>query len=181
MSNWSEQIGEITENFIQTFGSLTPEQLNWKPNPETWSIAQNMEHLIVINSTYFPTFEAIREGTYRPPFLARFGFLASFFGNMLFKAVKPNRKWKSKTLPMWKPTKGETVPHIIERFEAHQSELKKQITATAAAADEGTVISSPANKNLVLKLEKAFDIMVSHEKRHFEQSKEVLQSIGDQI
>jgi hypothetical protein len=37
------------------------------------------------------------------------------------------------------------------------------------------VISSPANKNIVYKLETAFDIIVSHEQRHLEQAKEILQ------
>lgn len=38
----------------------------------------------------------------------------------------------------------------------------------------GIVISSPANKNIVYKLETAFNIIVTHEQRHFEQAKEVL-------
>ena len=41
----------------------------------------------------------------------------------------------------------------------------------------GVVISSPANKNIVYKLEVAFDIIVSHEQRHLEQAREVLQLI----
>lgn len=40
---------------------------------------------------------------------------------------------------------------------------------------KGVVISSPANKNIVYKLDKAFEIIIAHEKRHFEQSKDVLQ------
>jgi len=40
--------------------------------------------------------------------------------------------------------------------------------------DKGTIISSPANKNIVYKLEMAFDIITTHEQRHFEQAKEVL-------
>jgi hypothetical protein len=40
--------------------------------------------------------------------------------------------------------------------------------------EKGTVISSPANKYIVYKLETAFDIIVAHEERHLEQAKEVL-------
>lgn len=181
MSNWSEQIDEITEKFIHTFGSLAPEQLNWKPDPKTWSIAQNIEHLIVINTSYFPVIRAVKEGSYEPPFIAKFGFIATFFSNMLHRAVKPNRKWKSKTMLMWEPTQGNIPPGILGRFQDHQTELKNVIEDTKTVAQEGAIISSPANKNLVLRLEKAFNIIVTHEKRHFEQSIEVLQSIGDQI
>ncbi|NBB88156.1 MAG: DinB family protein [Bacteroidetes bacterium] len=180
MSNWSEQIDEITENFIQTFGSLTPEQLNWKPDPKTWSIAQNIEHLITINSTYFPVIQSVKDGTYEPPFIAKFGFITSFFGNMLYRAVQPNRKWKSKTMPMWEPTQGDVPEGILKRFEDHQDVLKKRMDDAQDVAEEGAIISSPANKNLIIKLEKAFDIIIAHEKRHYEQSKEVLRAIKNQ-
>ena len=40
--------------------------------------------------------------------------------------------------------------------------------------EKGTVISSPANKNIVYKLENAFDIITTHEQRHLEQAREVL-------
>ena len=180
MSNWSHQIDEITGKYKETFGSLTTEQMNWKPDPKTWSIAQNVQHLIVINSTYFPVIESVKKGTYKPPFIAKFGFIASFFGYMLHRAVKPNRKWKSKTMPMWEPTQGDIPAGILSRFEDHQAELKSLIVDTKELACEGAIISSPANKNLILKLEKAYDIIVTHEKRHYEQSKEVLQSMGNQ-
>jgi hypothetical protein len=44
--------------------------------------------------------------------------------------------------------------------------------------DKGTIISSPANKIIVYKLEIAFDIIVAHEKRHLEQAREVLQILN---
>ncbi|MBK8565848.1 MAG: DinB family protein [Saprospiraceae bacterium] len=48
MKNWTIQLDEITGQFKADFGKLSLAELNWKPNPQTWSIAQNMEHLIVI-------------------------------------------------------------------------------------------------------------------------------------
>ena len=39
---------------------------------------------------------------------------------------------------------------------------------------KGVVISSPANKNIVYKLETALDIITTHEKRHFEQARRIL-------
>lgn len=79
MENWREQIDKNTQSYIETFGELSIEQLNWKPNSETWSIAQNIDHLIVINKTYFPVIESIRKGTYKTPFLGKLEFVVSFF------------------------------------------------------------------------------------------------------
>lgn len=175
MTNWSKQLDETTENFNEFFGGLNVEQLNWKPNPQTWSIAQNIDHLIVINNTYFPVIESIRKGTYKTPFISKLSFIVSFFGKTVLNAVQHDRKKKIKTFPIWEPSKSEIPTGILDRFKEHQSELKKMIENSRDLVEMGTIISSPANKNIVYKLATAFEIIVTHEKRHFEQSKEVMQ------
>ena len=70
-----------------SFGELHADQLNWKPAADKWSIAQNMDHLIVINSSYFPIIESLKKGTYKAPFLGKVGFVVSFFGKMIFDLV----------------------------------------------------------------------------------------------
>ena len=173
MDKWTSQIDETTHNFDQLFGGLSNEQLNWKPDPNSWSIAQNIDHLIVINQSYFPIIESIRKGTYKPSFVSKFGFIVSTIGNSLLKSVQPDRKYKMKTFAIWAPANSEIPGGIIERFKEHQTELKKLITDSQDLVESGVVISSPSNKNIVYTLERAFDIIVTHEKRHFEQAKEV--------
>ena len=175
MEKCIEQIDKTTRNFHESFSDSSSEQLNWKPNSETWSIAQNIEHLLVINKTYFPVIESIREARYKTPFLSKIGFLVSFFGKTVLKGVQPDRKKKMKTFPIWEPTKSEIPEGILERFKNHQLDLKDLIKNSMDLVDKGAIISSPANKNIVYKLEKAFDIIVTHEQRHFEQAKEVYQ------
>ncbi|BFP39607.1 DinB family protein [Flavobacteriaceae bacterium GF1] len=180
MENWGEQIDKNTQGFSEIFGGLTNAQLNWKPNSKTWSVAQNIEHLIVVNKCYFPVIDSIRKGTYKTPFLAKSGFMVSFFERMVLKAVQPDRKKKMKTFPIWEPAKSEIPIGILDRFKEHQSELKKMIENSEDLVEKGTIISSPANKNIVYKLGTAFDIIVNHEKRHLEQSKEVYERMKNE-
>jgi hypothetical protein len=154
---------------------LTIEQLNWKPNSTTWSIAQNLDHLIVVNETYYPVIASLKAGTYRTPFIAKIGFMVSFLGKTILKAVQPDRKKKMKTFPIWEPTTSNIIGDILNRFQNHQNELVQKIEGAKDLVGKGIVISSPANKNIVYKLETAFDIIVSHEQRHLEQAKEILQ------
>lgn len=107
MKHWINQIDATTEAFNHQFNSLTTEELNWKPNPTTWSIAQNIDHLIVINETYFPILSDLKTGNYQPPFIAKIGFLASLFGKMILNSVKPDQQKKIKTFPIWEPAKSE--------------------------------------------------------------------------
>lgn len=173
IEKWTAKIDLITNSFIREFGGLTGEQLNWKPDEKTWSIAQNIDHLIVINNTYFPVIQAIREGNYRLPFIGKLGFMADFFGKTVLNSVAPDRRRKMKTFPIWEPTKSKVSDDILKKFEQHQLELKQLITDSRDLLEKGTVISSPANKYIVYKLETAFDIIATHEHRHFEQAKEV--------
>lgn len=175
MKKWTAELDTTTKHFITDFGSLSTDQLNWKPNPQTWSIAQNIEHLIVVNETYYPVLASLEAGTYKKPFMGKIGFIASFLGKTVLNAVKPDRKKKMKTFSIWEPTISEIKKDILKRFENHQTELKQKIEASKELIEKETVISSPANRNIVYKLETAFDIIISHEQRHLEQAREVLQ------
>lgn len=174
MKNWITKLDSVTEQAKMLFGALTNEQLNWKPNPTTWSIAQNLDHLIVVNETYYPVLAFLKEGTYSTPFIAKIGFIVSFLGKTVLAAVQPDRQKKMKTFPIWEPSVSQIEGDVLKKFESHQQELKQQIEDAKELVDKGTIISSPANRNIVYKLETAFDIIVSHEQRHLEQAKEVL-------
>lgn len=170
--NWINQIDKTTNDFREAFEPLPDEQLNWKPDEQTWSIAQNMDHLIVINESYFPILNSLQKGTYKTPFIGKFGFIVNILGKTLLKAVQPDRRKKTKTFQIWEPGQSK-ITDILIKFEEHQEELKQQIENSEDILKKETVISSPANKNIVYKLKTAFDIIVTHEKRHFEQAKEV--------
>jgi hypothetical protein len=173
MQRWAPQIDSITKDFKTEFGNLTGSQLNWKPNATTWSVAQNLDHLIVINKTYYPIIQQIRQNSYEVPWIGRISFMVNFIGKMILNSVRPDRKRKMKTFPLWEPSTSNISSDILERFEKHQSELKQLIDDCSDLLAKGAVISSPANKHIVYKLETAFDIIVTHERRHFEQAKEV--------
>ena len=174
MKNWIDQIDNTTGEFQELFGTLKSEELNWRPSQDTWSIAQNIDHLMAINQTYFPALNELRSGSYKLPFLAKSGFIVSFLGKMILNGVSPDRKKKMKTFPIWEPAQDPIANGILERFSEHQHQLKREIEASADLIERKAIISSPANRNIVYRLETAFDIIITHERRHLEQSKEVL-------
>ncbi len=168
------EIDKITENFIRSFGTLGIEQLNRKPDPQTWSIAQIIDHIIRTNESYYPVIDQIRNGQYKPPFISRMDFLVSFLGKVILKGVQPDRKRKVKTFQVWEPSNSSIPEGIIDRLKKHQAELKTLINNSSDLIRSKTIISSPANKNIVYKLETAFEIIVTHEGRHYNQALEVL-------
>ncbi len=173
MQDWENIIKATTSSFKEEFDGLSLTQLNWKPEGNAWSVAQHIDHLIIINRSYFPTVKALKTGGFKPPFIGKFGFLVNFMGKELLKSVQPDKKKKIKTFPIWEPDKTAIAGDILDRFILHQNELSNMIRDAKQELPLDTVISSPANKHIVYKLEDAFDIIVTHEKRHLMHAKQV--------
>lgn len=176
---WRDEVEKVTDAFKQSFWHLNKEQLDWKPNPVSWSISENMLHLIEVNESYFPVLDALKEGKYKAPLIAKSGFVASLLGRTVLKAVLPDRQKKMKTFPLWEPRGKMVGEDIFEKFERHQKTLGQKIEGAKELINRGVVISSPANRHIVYKLEVAFDIIVTHEQRHLVQAKEVLFLLKD--
>jgi hypothetical protein len=171
---WKNDLDEITHAFTARFSTLSEADLNWKPNATLWSIAQIIDHLCVINSTYFPVFELVRQGKHPLPWHAHWPWLVRNMGAFILKSVKPETQQKIKTLPLWQPAQSNMSAAVFTNFQQHQAELKKQMEACTDLIDQGVVLSSPGNRSIVYTLETAFEIMVTHEKRHLLQAQQLL-------
>lgn len=179
VTRWTNELDQITDSIQSEFGNLSGEDLNKKPSVETWSIAQNIDHLIVINESYYPIFKQLHEGTFKLPFMGRLGFYVKWMGNLILKAVEPDRHKKMKTQSIWEPSNSTIDADIVQKFVAHQEQLKKHIQSCSGFIDASVVIYSPASKAILYTLEQAFNIIVSHEKRHLNQAREVLSTINN--
>ncbi|AGA78807.1 DinB family protein [Echinicola vietnamensis DSM 17526] len=176
IEHWQSSLATTTADFKRAFEHLDREALYQKPQAGTWSIAENIQHLMVINSSYFPIFKQVEEGSYQKPFIGNFGFLTKAIGNMILKSVDPENPKKINTIPVWKPEKYEEKEQekLLEAFEAHQQEFSDWIVRLKPALEKGQVIHSPANRLIAYPLEMAMDIITTHEKRHLAQAKRVL-------
>ncbi len=168
---FEDEVEQITSLFVNEFDKLNSEQLNWKPNPDTWSIAQILHHLIVINETYFPIPKKIAAGEYRLPWIAKSGLMVEWIGKMILNSVSPNKGRKIKTFPIWEPSKSNIDSDILHQFAVHQSQLKAFIKENRKYIENGTVICSPASRKIVYTFSKAIEIILNHERRHLEQAK----------
>jgi uncharacterized damage-inducible protein DinB len=171
--SWLKQVDEVTNLFKNDFADLTEEQMNWKPSPDVWSIAQIIEHIAMTNLSYFPAIEQIKSGNYSLPVTSKISFLVKQFGNIIYKSVNRNNKKKVKTMSVWKPVSSKISGNIIGKFSEHQEELKNVIRSSEHLLERGTLISSPANRFIVYKLDRAFDIIVEHEFRHYGQAQQI--------
>lgn len=174
---WINELDKLSGEIRDSFGYLDKETLVLKPNSKSWSIAENLDHLIKVNSSYFPIFNQLIENTFVGAFIGKFSFFTKLFGNMIYRSVSDGGKKKIRTFPLWQPMIKEDETHIIENFLGHQEDLKKWIKELGPYIEKDVIIHSPANKLIVYSLAQALDIIIAHEERHLEQAKNVLEKI----
>lgn len=181
MSEFQSYISELDKISLDAksaFSNLTPETLHQKPDSKNWSIAENLEHIIVLNSSYFPIFKKLQNGNFSGAFVSKISFFPKVIGDMIFNSVSDGGKRKVKTFPLWEPQiSSAQKDDILEKFIEHQKELSEWVNDLHPFLEQRTIIHSPANKLIVYSLNRAFEIIIAHEKRHLDQAKNVLNQI----
>lgn len=156
------------------FKDLSYEELNWKPNAQSWSVGQCLHHLIVSNESYFPMFEQIQNGTYKTRFWERISPFTGFFGHKLLKSMQ-NTGRKLKVPLIFTPSSSEVPSDIVVQFLQHQEKLMEHLRRIPPEHLRKKV-SSPASKFVTYRLEKLWRILIAHEIRHTLQARAVLQN-----
>ncbi len=175
MNDLYQTVDKITEDAQAWFGKLDEPHLNWQPNAQTWSIAQNLEHLMVVNRSYYPLVEALREGKLKLPWVSKLPFLVRSMGNLILNSVQPDNKKKVNTFNIWQPRSSALPYDQVQLFTDHQQELKEFMRSSEDLVKAGAIIYSPANKRIVYKLGVALEIIVAHESRHLQQAHSLLE------
>jgi CBS domain-containing protein len=162
---------------VQTeLGGLTEEQLNWKPNPEAWSVGQCIDHLINTNAPYFPDIERIIQGRKTNTIWQKLPFFPGFFGRLIINAANPDNVKKAKAPSVFKPTSSAIAGDVVDRFLKSQKELVDLMLKTEKLPLSTIMITSPVAAFVTYSLKDAYTIMALHNRRHFNQAKRVTEA-----
>ena len=179
-----ERISQITSALTQvaddaraTFGSLTLEQLNWKPAEKSWSVGQCFEHIIKTNEEFYPEFEKLASGSRKNSFFEEYSPLSGFFGRFLINAVtEDSKKARAPSAKVVPPS--EISGDVISRFASHIDEINQKVESCAVADRKKTVVTSPFLGIFTYCLDDAYTVLVEHTRRHFRQAKRVTEAEG---
>lgn len=170
--NWIESLDSAESKYTDAFAHLSETQLNFKPSAERWSIAQVIEHLNTTNSCYYKTFDEVLLGKGSRSFMTKIPGIPGLLGNMIYKASHESRQKKGKTVSVFQPSQSHIDQQVWSRFSQNQETLKGYIRQMGPEHLQ-IVISSPATSFIVYTVEKALDIITTHEHRHYLQAMEV--------
>ena len=154
---------------------LLPEsQLNFKEDPERWSILECIEHLNRYGDYYLPEIEkAILHSKSNTSSLTfKSGVIGNWFANLM--KVKNGRVVKMRTPGDKNPAGLALTPLTIDRF-LKQQEVLKSLLAKARSVDlTNTKVPISLAKFMKLRLGDTFRFFINHIERHVIQAENVL-------
>ncbi|MEK7724752.1 MAG: DinB family protein [Acidobacteriota bacterium] len=178
MHEINSEIEKISNNAKQVFGSLSAEQINWKPNAKSWSVGQCFEHLIITNNLYFPAIQNVIDGIHRNNFFSKIPFSTNFISALMKNSLKPEQARKMKTFKVFEPSASGVSPNIIGDFAENNRKLVEMFDTCKDLENHKIKIPEPLSPALNLRLDDAFEILLLHEQRHFLQAERVLKTEG---
>ena len=103
------------------------------------------------------------------------------YGVSIHEFLTEQTQKKIKTFPIWEPEQLEETPNILNRFLQHQSALIVEFEACASLLPQNPVLYSPASKMIFYHLGTAFEIILSHEKRHLLQAERLSEQLLNHV
>ncbi len=173
----TREVERVIDKAKTDFSHLNYEQLNWKPNANSWSVGQCLDHLAQSAKAYEPLFDGLIYQNTAPNFWRKIPVLPKIFGKFLLKAVSPIRDKKNKTFPVFEPAQSNISLDVIYKLEKQLRFFSTQANKLKSH-DLNTIVTSPVSNFINYSLLDALNIVTIHNYRHFNQAKEVIENNG---
>ena len=172
------EIDAVSRDAERTFGGLTTPQLNWKPAPDRWSVAQCFDHLIRINGLMLDGIVRALDPATPRALAQRLPGLPRVFGRVMIRSLSPTATRKLPAPASARPSTSDLGGDIILRFVETQVAMRERLRSFEHRALAETIMVSPFTSVIAYPVLDACRIIVAHERRHVEQARRVTQTPG---
>jgi len=160
----------------EVVSGLSNAQLNWKPAPEKWSIAQCLDHLAVTSHKFDGYFsDALARGRKKWPVSTGPAYRPSFMGGWLIKLVNPEGGRNLTAPKVFRPSES-SIDQPLEKFLKQQERFIQFVQKTKGVDYNRMRIRSPVTPLIRYSLADAFVVTVVHGRRHLAQARRVLEA-----
>lgn len=161
-------------NEVKKLNDLTENQINWKPSANVWSIAECLDHLVITNRIYFDEIEKQFSSVQINCNADETPVKHKFFGKLIIKAVDPSNHKKTKTFPVFQPSKSFIEKDVINRLIELQKGFINLISLSINLNTNKYIMPSPASKLIRENFSDVLEIIRLHNKRHLMQIENLL-------
>jgi hypothetical protein len=161
-------------NEAENLKQLSHVELNWKPEQESWSMLECIEHLNLYGDFYLPEIEnRIRQSKYPTTPNFKSGWLGNYFAKSMLPREKLN---KMKTFKDKNPLGSQLDKTTLDRFIQQQKKTLDLLDKARKASLNRTKTSVSISKWITLKLGDTFRVVIYHNQRHLVQALNVLKA-----
>jgi hypothetical protein len=175
---WSERlIGELdrTDRRANDLArGLSPEQLNWKPTDNVWSVGQCLQHLYVANEVYLPAIGKALDDRPRSPVQ---DITPGWFGRWFIRTyIEPSSRSKRARAPRKIAPAQQIDPSVLDLF-LRSNDVARDLVRRAGAYDVNRIrFSNPFMPLLRFTVGTGLEIVWRHQRRHLLQAERIKQA-----
>jgi DinB superfamily len=152
---------------------LDDERLNWRPDEQSWSVAQCLDHLNVANRAYLgPTREALARAR-RKGAVRRGPIRPGVFGRWFVATLEPPPKRRLPAPKKIVPAARRGKAEVMAEWGRVQAEVKDLLREAAELDLNGTRFVNPFVSLIRFSVGTGFQVIASHERRHLWQAERV--------
>ncbi len=160
------------------FGSLNRLQLNWRTGAATWSVAQCLEHLVIVNDQMCRSIDQAADPAVRRSLWQRLPVLPGVVGRLLIRSQAPVVTRKYTAPAKSQPSASAIAADILDRFDEQQREVLRRVERVRARNPEQLIMASPLARVICYSVLDGLRLIVTHEHRHIQQARRVMTSPG---
>jgi hypothetical protein len=155
---------------------LSPEQLNWRPSPDAWSVGQCLEHLHITNEIYLPPISSALEGQQHSA--VHEITLGRFSRWFIRKYIAPNPSGTRAKAPKKIAPAKLVAPAILDSF-LRSNHTARELVVKASAYNVNSIhFKNPFIPLLRFTVGTGLEIVTKHQARHLLQAEGVRQAPG---
>ena len=178
LKKYYSQVEEIRQDAEDLTRGLIETQFNWRPNPETWSINECLEHLNVTARQYWSILAEAVNGARINGWFSPGPYKRAWIGNLMIRSTEPPARLRFKAPRRFRPPADIPMNQVLSSFMTFQDRLLDLIR-DANGVDLGRPrLHSPGGRLFKLTLGQGIELMIAHERRHLWQARRVKFSVS---
>jgi hypothetical protein len=173
LESYQDQLLAITQDVPGLIGHLTDQQFNWRPAPNKWSIAECFDHLNRTAAVFVPTIESTIAEARRRGLEAPGPFTHSLLERMFARVNEPPPRFRARAPRKLAPGQSTPLAPTLDAFMNWQTKMGDCIVRAEGVDLRRARAKSPVLPLFTWSLGAMFAIMLSHERRHIWQARQV--------
>jgi hypothetical protein len=168
------QLTRTAADVRASFGHLDSRALNWRPSPESWSVAQCLDHLVQANRELCIAMSKACDPAAARTIWQKLPVWPGIFGRLMIRTQGPTATRKFTAPPAAVPSVSHIDARVVDRFVDGHAAIAGVIRSLAGRDPAKVIMVSPFVTFISYSVLDALRLIAAHERRHYEQARRVL-------